>query len=183
MKKLSITLFVLVMAVMPLLTNAQTAIDGLYQKYAGKDGFTSINISPQMFQMLSGFNMKDSSKEALQAQNAIKQLKGLKMLVYEPKDSSKALDFYNEIRRTIPMKAYSELMTVDGQDGKVKFLASQDKNGKIKELLMIVSGSDETMIMSLTGLIDMQTISEISKSINVQGMSNLQKLNKQHDEK
>jgi hypothetical protein len=183
MKKLSITLFVFIMSAMPLFTNAQTAIDGLYQKYAGKEGFTSINISPQMFQMLSGINMKDSSKEALQAQEAIKQLKGLKMLVYEPKDSTKALDFYNEIKKTVPMKAYSELMTVDGQDGKVKFLASQDSNGKIKELLMIVSGSDETLIMSLTGLIDMQTISEISNSINVQGMSNLQKLKDNHEKK
>jgi len=183
MKKVSITLFVLLMAAMPLFTNAQTAIDGLYSKYAGKEGFTSINISPQMFQMLSGFNMKDSSKEALQAQEAIKQLKGLKMLVYEPKDSTKALDFYNEIKKTIPMKSYSELMTVDGEDGKVKFLASQNSNGKIKELLMIISGSDETLIMSLTGLIDMQTISEISKSINVQGMNNLQKLKENHEKK
>ena len=48
---------------------------------------------------------------------------------------------------------------------------------------MIVSGSDETMIMSLTGLIDMQTISEISKSINVQGMSNLQKLKENREKK
>ena len=81
------------------------------------------------------------------------------------------------------MKAYSELMTVDGEDGKVKFLAKQDANGKIKELLMIVGGSDETLIMSLTGLIDMQTISEISKSINVQGMNNLQKLKEHHEKK
>jgi len=177
MNKLKFTLIVLALALAPVFANAQTAIDGLYSKYAGKANFTSINISPEMFQMLAGLNMKDSSGEAKQAQDAIKQIKGLKMLVYEPKDSLKALDFYRIIKKSIPIDGYKELMTVDGHDGKVKFLANQDRNGKIKELLMIVSGSKETMIMSLTGLIDMKTISEISKSVNIQGMSDLQKLN------
>lgn len=76
------------------------------------------------------------------------------------------------------MNKYTELMSVDSQDGKVKFFANQTKDGKIKELLMIVDGSHSTMIMSLTGLIDMQTIGEISKSLNMKGMSDLQKLSK-----
>jgi len=176
MKKFSFIIVLLAAALLPQMTTAQTAIDHLYEKYAGKPGFTSINISPQMFQLFAGVNTSDSSPEAQKALDAMKQLKGLKMLVYEPKDSTKVQAFYNEIKRTVPTNKYMELMSVDGQDGKIKFLASQDKNGKIRELLMIVHGSDETMIMSLTGLIDMKTIAEISKSMNMKGMSDLQKL-------
>ena len=181
MKKFSFLIILLAAALLPQMTAAQTAIDHLYEKYAGKPGFTSINISPQMFQLFAGVNASDSSPEAQRALDAMKQLKGLKMLVYEPEDSTKVQAFYNEIKRTVPTNKYMELMSVDGQDGKIKFLASQDKNGKIRELLMIVHGGDETMIMSLTGLIDMKTIAEISKSMNMKGMSDLQKLSEKND--
>ncbi len=183
MKKLSVTLVVILMALMPSVTKAQSAIDGLYEKYAGKDGFTSINVSPELFNMMSGFNMHDSSRKAIAAQNAIKQIKSLKMLVYEPKDSIKALNFYHVIQRMVPTTGFKDLMSIKSDGSNLKFLARQDKNGKIKELLMIVNGSHETMIMSITGLIDMKTISEISKSMNIHGMSDLQKLNKKDERK
>ncbi len=183
MKKYSIIIIMFVMALLPQMTTAQTSIDNLYLKYAGKEGFTSINISPAMFQLLSGLNIKDSSEKTQKAMDAIKRLKGLKMLIYEPKDSTKVEAFYKVIKRTIPMNKYTELMNVNSQDGKVKFLASQTRDGKIKELLMIVDGPHSTMIMSLTGLIDMQTIGEISKSLNMKGMSDLQKLSKEKGKK
>ena len=183
MKKLSILITLIALALLPQMTNAQTAIDNLYSKYAGKAGFTSINISPAMFRLLSGVNIKDSSEKTQKAMDAIKRLKGLKMLIYEPKDSTKVEAFYKVIKRTIPMDKYTELMSVDSQDGKVKFLANQTKDGKIKELLMIVDGSHSTMIMSLTGLIDMKTISQISKSLNMKGMSDLQKLSENKKKK
>ncbi len=183
MKKFSIIIIMFVMALLPQMTTAQSSIDNLYSKYAGKAGFTSINISPAMFQLLSGVNVKDSSEKTQKALDAIKQLKGLKMLIYEPKDSTKVEAFYKVIKRTIPMSKYTELMSVNGEDGKVKFLASGNKDGKIKELLMIVDGPHSTMIMSLTGLIDMQTIAEISKSMNMKGMSDLQKLSESKKKK
>ena len=183
MKKFSIIIIMFVMALLPQMTSAQTAIDHLYSKYAGKAGFTSINISPAMFQLLSGINSSDSSPQAQKALDAMKQLKSLKMLVYEPEDSTKVPAFYQEIKRVVPMSKYTELMSVDGADGKIKFLASETKNGKIKELLMIVDGPHSTMIMSLVGLIDMQTIGQISKSLNMKGMSDLQKLSEDKKKK
>lgn len=183
MRKLIITLVVAFMALTPSPTNAQSVIDGLYSKYAGKPGFTSINISPEMFQMLSGFNMNDSSKDAVQSQDVIRQLKGLKMLVYEPKDSTKVPAFYREIKKMVPTVGFKDLMTIDSHNGKLNFLAHLSRNGKIKELLMIDKGPHEAMIMSLTGLIDMKTISEISKSVNIHGMNDLQKLNKRNEKK
>lgn len=183
MKKYTIIIILFVMALLPQMTAAQTAIDHLYEKYAGKEGFTTINISPQMFQLLAGVNASDSSPEAQKALDAMKQLKGLKMLVYEPKNPEKVQAFYEEIKRTVPVDKYMELMSVDEKDSKVQFLASQDKNGKIRELLMIVHSQDETMIMSLTGLIDMKTISEISNSMNMKGMSDLKKLSEDKKKK
>ncbi len=179
MKKLVILTIIASAALLPMTIMAQqkTVIDDIYNKYAGKDGFTSINISPDMFQMLASMNMGDSSKDAKEAQNAIKQLKGMKMLVYEPKDSNQVFDFYKELKNKIPSNKFKEIMTVDAQDGKVRFLVNQNKNGKIKEFLMFVSGKHESLVMSLSGSIDMKTISEIGKSVDMPGMQNLQKIN------
>ncbi len=180
MKKLSFLLVMVLMALMPSVTNAQSAIDGLYEKYAGKAGFTSINISPEMFNMMSGFSMNDSSQKAVAAMDAIKQIKSLKMLVYEPKDSVKAAAFYHVIQKMVPTNGFKDLMDINSQDNKLKFLARQDPNGKIRELLMIVSGNDQTMIMSMTGMIDMKTIGEISKTMHIQGMGDLKKLSEKN---
>jgi hypothetical protein len=178
MKKLSLLVLVVMMALVPSMTKAQSAIDGLYEKYAGKAGFTSINISPEMFNMMSGFTMNDSSQDAQAAMNAIKQIKSLKMLVYKPVDSTKVEGFYAIIKKNVPTSGFKDLMTIDSHGSNLKFLAHQDANGKIRELLMIVRGNHEAMVMSLTGLIDMKTIGEISKSMNIQGMGDLQKLDK-----
>ncbi|MBN2616583.1 MAG: DUF4252 domain-containing protein [Bacteroidales bacterium] len=181
MKKLIIPFVVMTLALMPMFTQAQTVIDNLYQKYAGKPDFTSINISPEMFQMLAQFDMNDSSKKVQAAQKAMDQLKGLKMLVYEPKDSLKAIAFYKQIEKMVPTVGFKDLMTVDSHNSKVRFLVNKAKDGKIKELLMIVGGPSQAMVMSLTGLLDMKTISEISKSMNIKGMEDLKKLNDKHE--
>jgi hypothetical protein len=50
------------------------------------------------------------------------------------------------------------------------------KDGKIAEMLMIVLGEDEAVIMSMTGSLDMSTISGISKSLDIEGLENLDKI-------
>lgn len=176
MKKVIIPFVVLLLALTPVFSQAQTVIDNLYQKYAGKQGFTSINISPEMFQLLASMDMQDSSKTVQSAQKAMEELKGIKMLVCKPGNPAEAEAFYREIQKVVPMNGFKELMSVDSPENKVKFLADRTSNGKIKELLMIVKGDSTTMIMSLTGLLDMKTIGEISQSLHLDGMKNLQKL-------
>jgi hypothetical protein len=176
MKKLVITMAAIVFATTTAL-NAQTAIDHLYQKYAGEKGFTSINISPEMFGFLASSDMSDSSEKAQETQNVMQQLSGLKMLVYEP-EGSKNQDFLDEVRTLSKSKGYTEIMSVDSEDEVVKFLAKKGKDGKILELLMVVLDDEEAVVMSMTGNLDMKTISEISKSLDIDGMENLKKIDK-----
>ncbi len=180
MKKRIIKIAIVIAALLPVSLFAQqkTVIDGLYDKYAGKEGFTTINISSDMFEMLAGINMGDSSEDAKKTQEALKQLDGLKLLVYEPKDSTAVVDFYREIKNKIPHDKFKEIMTVDSDDSKIRFLVNQDKNGKIKEFLMFINGDGESLVMSLTGTIDMKTISEIGNAVNMPGMNNLKEFHK-----
>ena len=177
MKKLIIGLLIM-MFIVPFSVNAQTAIDQLYDKYAGQKGFTSININPEMFKMLSGMDMSDSSEKAKESQNAMEKLSGLKMLVFEPEEGQTNEAFMEEIRTLTRIKGYEELMSVNEDDEVVKFLAKKDKEGNVSEMLMIVLEANEAVVMSMSGLLDMKTISEISKSLEIEGMEGIYEMNK-----
>ena len=157
-------------------SSAQTAIDDLYKRYAGKEGFTSINISPEMFGMLSGFDMNDSSDQAQDAQNVMEQLSGLKMLVYEAEDGAPNEYFLAELRDLTTVKGYTEMMSVDSEDEVVKFLAKKGEDGRVSEMLMIVLEKDEAVVMSMTGSLDMKSIQQISNSLDIEGMEKLEEI-------
>ena len=176
MKKMVLSLVVIGAMVLPAILNAQTTIDRLYDKYAGNDGFTSINISPEMFNMISGISMNDSSKETKEAQDAMSQLTGLKMLVYEAEEGEVDREFMDEIKALTKIEGYSELMSVQDGDEIVKFLVSKTPDGKVSEMLMIVYEENEAVVMSMTGNLDMSTISRISKTLEIDGMENLDKI-------
>jgi len=175
MKKLVISLVVL-MILMPGAIIAQTAIDHLYDKYAGEKGFTSININPAMFNMLSSMDMSDSSEKTQEAQNVMEQVTGLKMLVYEPDEGETNAEFLNEIKTLTKVKGFEEMMSVNEGDEVVKFLVKKGKDGKMSEMLMIVLEEHEAVVMSMSGNLDMKTISEISKSMNIDGLDKLEEI-------
>lgn len=174
MKKLIVTVMTVAVVLLAHSLNAQSAIDDLYKKYAGQDGFTSINISPELFRMISSFDTNDSSESAREAKSVMDQLSGLKMLVYEPEEGQSNDTFLEEIRTLSKVKGYVEMMSVDSKDEIVKFLAKKSPDGKISEMLMIVLDDSEAVVMSMTGNLDMKTISRISKSLDIEGMEKLE---------
>lgn len=177
MKKQIFSIIVITLMMIPSSIFAQSDFNKLYQKYAGQDGFTSINISTDMFKFLNSMDMSDSSEDAKKTQNVMSQLEGLKMLVYNKSEGHDGVDFYKEINDNLSLKNFVELMTVKDSDSDIKFLVKKSGKDSVSELLMIVKGEDEVLIMSMTGDIDMNTISDISNSLNMKGMDKLDKLN------
>jgi len=174
MKKLILTVATVVAVFLAQSLYSQTAIDDLYKQYAGKDGFTSINISPELFGMISDFDMNDSSESAKEAKNLVEQLSGLKMLVYEPKEGQSNEAFLKEVRTLSESKGYTEMMSVDSEDEVVKFLAKKGSDGRISEMLMIVLDDSEAVVMSMTGSLDMKSISKIANSLDIEGADKLE---------
>jgi len=176
MKKTFITLAILIITGIFSALTAQTTIDRLYDKYAGQKGFTSINISPEMFSLLSSLDTEDSAENAKEAQNIMEQLSGLKMLVYESDSLQHNQSFIDDVRELNKAKGFSELMSINSEDEVVRFLVKKGKDGKVSEMLMLVFDKNEAMVMSLTGDLDMSTISGISKSLDIKGVDKLEKL-------
>lgn len=158
--------------------NAQSPIDKLYDKYAGVEGYTAVNISKDMFQMFMSMADDKSDKDTKELKKMVEQLNGLKVITCDG-DSlkpGKALAFYNEVSALYPASVYKELMTVNDGGENIRFLTKQDAAGRITEMVMLMKGKTESMVLNLTGVIDLATVSKLSKSLNIQGMENLQKV-------
>lgn len=151
---------------------AQDAISKFFEKYGGDNSFTQVNLSSKMFSLFT--QMEADSPEDKEVLEAISKLKGLKILAKDNAQDARAL--YNEAFNMIP-KNYEELMTVRDKDKDMKFMI-MEKNGKISELLMVMGGSSEFMVLSLFGEIDLKQISRIGKSMNVKGLENLEGMDK-----
>ena len=187
MKKLMLHLVCMAFLMTPLLMNAQSPIDKVFEKYGSQEGFTSVNISKEMFQMIQQMNMGDSANADMKnAKQVVDQLNGVKVLMYSFDSTrvSKAVSIYNEFAGAYASNAYKELMTI--QEGRqfVKFLTKQgSSSGKVSEFVMLMKDKDEVGVISLTGNIDLASISNMSKFMNIKGMENLKKMKDSHGQK
>lgn len=154
--------------------NGQDVISKFFNKYQDDESFTNVNISSKMFGLFTQIDAETpEDKEVLEA---ISKLKGLKILAKENARNSHEL--YKEALGLIP-KNFEELMSVRDKDKDMKFMIDEN-NGKISEMLMVVGGDNEFMIMSLFGEIDLKQISRIGSKMNIKGLENLQKMDKGH---
>lgn len=164
--------FIVVMVVIATGANAQNdAITKFFNKYSADESFTQVTISSKMFSLFT--NMEADTQDDKEILDAISKLKGLRILAKDDARDSRAL--YKEAFSLVPAKEYEELMSVRDKDKDMKFMI-KESGGKISELLMIAGGTNEFMVMSLFGEIDLKQISRIGKKMNIDGLENLEKM-------
>jgi hypothetical protein len=151
-------------------------INQIFEKYAGKDGFTSVNITKDMFDLIGDISKEGKNEKSLG--EVVEGLDGVKILTYsqEKAKSKSNFDFYNEIIKNIPTSGYTTLMDVNEKNTMVKFLIKKEgKAGKISEFLMLVSEEDEGTIIWITGELDLNKIKRLSKDMDFKGFEKLEK--------
>ena len=158
-------------------TMAQTnAVDRLFDKYADKDGYTSVLVTKYMFQL---FEKVASDKDDKDFKEITRKLTGIKILTIDSAVNVKrGHSFYKEIISSLPASEYKDLMVIKEKGQEVKFMIRED-NGRISELLM-VAGGDDAVLIALQGDIDLKQVSKLSKSMNIKGFERLDKV---HDKK
>lgn len=141
------------------------AIDKYFQQYVDDDRFTVVYISSKLFELIGklevdGLDFEDDEAKAVM--EIAKDLKGLRVLVAE----EDAMELYKEAKQKIDTKEYEILMTVRDKDGdNVEFLVKENGENKINELLLMVGGDEEFVLLSFVGIIDMDKISKLAKTI------------------
>jgi hypothetical protein len=153
---------------------AQSIIDNLYDKYSSTEGYTSVYISKYMFEMFKS-NEKDIQMQD-EMEQAISKLDCIKILTRDDDPSTSApVSLYSEIMKVIPSSTYKEIMVVK-EGGQNVNMYVKENNDKVAELLMVIGGGDEDVLISIQGDIDMNSISKIGASMNIEGMENLENI-------
>lgn len=147
------------------------AIDKLFKKYSGSEHVTEINISSKMFAMFGYLDAE--TKEDQDALDAIKGIKSLYMMTTENTDEAESM---RATAKQIKKENFEPLMTVKDGDDDIEFLI-QEKDGVVSEFIMLVDSDSTFMVMSLTGLIDLEKLSKLSK-FGIDGLENLDKMDK-----
>jgi len=174
MKTKTFTILIVAIVVFPFMIAAQSPADALFDKYSGQDGFTSVYITQHMFSLFADIETEEDEDGFIEL---VKNLKCIKILSVEDDtlQLNKQVNFYDEIMHDFPDGKYEELMVVKKKDQDVRFYILKEGD-KISELLMIVGGVEDNALISIQGDIDLKTISKLSKSMNIDGMENLEEI-------
>lgn len=161
MKRLIIILAMLA----PLLGWSQetSPVDKLFNKYANKDGFSTVNISGKLLSFASKLDDSKSDEAAM-----LEKISGIRILSVDDKTLNKGLNFYKELEADGFFKnhSYEVLMEVTNKDEVVRFFGRSGEKGKLSELLLVVGGDDNTLI-SIRGVINPDDIGKITGSLHI----------------
>jgi len=150
----------------------KSAVDKVFDKYSGKEGYTTVYISSFMFNMLS--SLKTDDPEYNEYKKAISGINSIKILTQEGGNS---VAFGKELLDMLPRSEYKEMMVVKDEGEDVQFLA-HEVNGKITEFLLIVSGGGEDALIAIQGDIDLESIASLASGLNMPGMEKLEDIDK-----
>jgi hypothetical protein len=174
--KFAIPIFLLI----PVFIAAQNIEVGkLFDKYSGEEGFTSVDVNAGLFELFAEIDSDDPEFEDFQ--NALKGLESLRLLAYTIEEEKGSVDemkkFYSDIQSSVPFNEFKELMIIKDNDSNVNFYAKSEKQ-IVKEMVMIVEGPEEVVLLSLYGNLDLNYIGKLGTTMNMSGMKYLGNMNK-----
>ena len=162
MKKI---ILLIAFVVAPMVNNAQSFFDTLEDM----DGVDVVVVTKDAFELISKFkNIKIDDNEGMKVFQMIQELKEFKM--FSTDDTSVANKMGTMVNAAIKKQKLTELMRIKEDDSRVKIYVKASKNKDyVSEVLMFVKGiskktdkMSEAMIISLTGNIDINKMSELA---------------------
>lgn len=162
-------LLLLILALITPVFGQNNAIDEMFDRYSGQDGFTSIYISSRMFSLIAQIDQEDE-----ELQETMNNLKSVRILTMEDSTLTGKVNFYKELAKDLDFSIYEELMVVKDGSKDLKFLI-REKGRKIEELLMI-GGGDEggNILLSIKGDLSLKNISDISRQIGIEELEGIE---------
>ena len=175
-------IILIALALLPLVSFSQDIFD----KYEDSDQVTFVAMQPKMFQMLGKMSISSDDPEADDFFKLVNSITSFKVITTENAKISKDIDGWVSTR--LKSSSYEELMRVKDGGSNVKFYVKEGKDADhVKELLMLVTGIQEaanididgrkieTVLLSLTGDINLQEIAKLTDKMDLPGGNQLKK--------
>ncbi len=170
MKKI---LIIFILTIVPLTGFSQS----LFDKYEDLDNVTSVVVNKSMFNLLSKIDVEVDDPEAKDFMDIAQSVNSLKVFTTDDKDVG--ADMLVSVNKYLKSESLEELMRIKDKDANVKFYIKSGKDDDhVSELLMFVTGMKnvdvdidgrkfETVLLSLTGDIDLNKINSLTKKMNL----------------
>lgn len=134
----------------------QKSIDHLFEKYAGKEGFTTVTISGnllKLFDCVGGDDKENSLPE---------KITEIRVLAQEDKEI--IIDnFYDLVLKDIDLKKYDEFMRVKKTDNDLRMLVRSEGN-HFREFL-IISGGTSNAVVQIKGDLSFKEARKMSREV------------------
>ena len=174
MKKL-----VVVTVLLPLFAISQSIFD----QFEGRDDVASVTVNASMIRLAGNLaGMDDDDQDAQDFKEIAHSLNGIKVFITQDKLVSE--DMGATVKKYLKSTSMEELMRIKDKDANVKFYIRSGKDDDhVSELLMFVSGiSDndlgvkgkkfESVLVSMTGDIDLNKIGALTKKMDLPNQLN-----------
>ena len=170
----------LLFTILSLISTSLIFSQSLFEKYEDMDNVSSVVVNQKMFGMLAEMKVKTNDPETDAFLDQIKMLNSL--TVFTTTDSSVSDAISADVKTYVKASKLEELMRVKDGDQNIKFYVQSGRDEfHVSELLMLVRGrlsSDETVLLSLNGDIDLRTLAVLTDQLNVPGGKQLEKASK-----
>ena len=173
----------LALVLTPLFTFAQSTFD----QFADMGDVSVVTVNKKMFELMTKVaGETDDAKEYI---SLVSGLNSLRVLATE--NASIAAEMKSKVSSYLKSSNLSELMSVKDKEGNVKIYIKEGKDDDhVKELFMFIDGisgymdgedrKPEAVIVSITGDIDLNKISQLTEQMNIQGGKHLKDVKKKN---
>lgn len=170
-KKMKKYILILLVAVTPIAGFSQS----LFDKYEDLEDVTSVVVSKKAFELLAKMDIEVDDPEAQDFMDIATSVSSLK--VFTTDNESIGADMKASVNKYLRSSSLTELMRVKDKDANVKFYIKEGSDDDhVSELLMFVTGIKEieangrkfeTVLLSLTGNIDLNKINSLTNKMNL----------------
>ncbi|PTX43288.1 uncharacterized protein DUF4252 [Christiangramia gaetbulicola] len=172
MNRLVITLL---LALAPMLIQSQN-----FEKYEDMKEVDAMVMTSKMFKMLAKVDLSDNDPEAREYMKLIENLDRIQ--IFKSSDSKVRSLMASDVKSYLQKGSLEELMRVNDNGQNIKFYSLPGKNDNyVKELFMYLEGNEDnkpmTVILSITGEIDLSQLSKLTSDLKVPGAEELKKAN------
>ena len=155
-----VLLIVLTFAFPAFLMAQNSAVDNLFSKYKGKEGVTTVQISPELFQIVKAMEIEEIDEHDI----PFDKIASVKILTIEDEEGYEGVNFYDEIEKDLDVSQFAEVLTVDDGGETVRMWMKAEKS-VVSEFLLIVGGDDNVLIY-ITGNFNMNDLEGLAESFD-----------------
>lgn len=150
------------------LSFAQTkAVQSFYNKYKDMDGVENVRLQGWLIKLASSFADDDPDAKRL-----LKKITQLRILTMDQGNLVSQQE-YNNLVKNIKQDHFEDLFLIKDNGQNVQFLI-REKGDTITDVIMLVSGGDEFVLLSLEGVLKFSDLNDLN--IEVDGSDHFKKL-------